>query len=205
MYVFVFALLLFAPSHTADALTLPSMNSNWIFDRLRPVLRPTPPPAPAPPPPSPTPPAPFPTPSPAPLPEYAQQVEQEVFRLINTERAKVGVPVLARDSRLEQIARAHSADMLANNYFAHEDASGCSTDCRLRNAGYAYRTYGENLFTTWGYELTPAAAAKMTVDNWMESTGHRQNMLNRSFTMAGVGIAKLGTRIYATAIFALPF
>jgi uncharacterized protein YkwD len=71
----------------------------------------------------------------APASTFAQQVEQEIFRLINIERTKAGLSTLVPDTRLDKIARAHSADMLANGYFSHTDKSGCDSACRVSNAG----------------------------------------------------------------------
>lgn len=123
---------------------------------------------------------------------------------MNVERAKNGLGVLASDLRLGDIARAHSADMLANNYFSHTNKSGCDPACRLRNAGYAWTSYGENIYMEWGYNRTLEGYAAAAVASWMQSAGHRVNILSTRFTAGGVGTAKAGTRLYFTAIFALP-
>lgn len=173
-----------------------------------PTPSPSPSPTPAPSPtPNPTPPSPTPSPavvSPQPQPDFATQVEREVIRLTNNDRAANNSPVLAPNSQLAGIAKAHSTDMLANNYFSHTDLNDCSADCRLRNAGYTYRAFGENIYTQYGYALSVTETAQKIVDAWMISSGHRTNMLNSLYTMTGVGIASKGTTIYVTAIYTLP-
>lgn len=126
------------------------------------------------------------------------------MRLVNIERAKNGLPTLSTDERLASIARAHSLDMLANNYFSHTNKSGCDPACRLRNAGYAWTNYGENIYMEWGYGRTLPEYAAAAVASWMKSAGHRANILGTRFTVGGVGVAKSGTRLYFTQLFALP-
>src|SRR3989338_3919684 len=99
-----------------------------------PAPTPVPEPSPAPPTPTPTPsPSPAPSPVPEPQPDFQTAVEQELFRLTESERQKRGLSPLVLDARLSEIARAHSYDMLGNNYFSHTDKSGCDMACRLRS------------------------------------------------------------------------
>ena len=123
---------------------------------------------------------------------------------MNVERGRYGVAAFSVDPRLTDLARAHSADMLANNYFSHTDKGGCSAQCRLQKAGYAYRSFGENIYMESGRTLTPLQVATRIVSAWMQSAGHRQNILNAQYTVSGVGIASSGTRLYATSLYALP-
>ena len=123
---------------------------------------------------------------------------------MNVERVKYGVAALAVDPRLTDLAHAHSADMLANNYFSHTDKSGCSVQCRLQKAVYAYRSFGENLYMESGRALTPLEVATRILAAWMQSAGPRKNMLNAQYTVSGVGIAAIGTRLYATSLYTLP-
>ena len=172
--------------------------------RGTPPSQPAPSPAPPVSSPTPDPTPPQPTPTPAPLPDFETATEQEVIRLMNVERVKYGVAAFSVDPLLTDLARAHSADMLANNYFSHTDNSGCSAQCRLQKAGYAYRSFGENLYMESGRALTPLEVATRIVSAWMQSAGHRQNILNAQYTVSGVGIASSGTRLYATSLYALP-
>lgn len=141
--------------------------------------------------PSPTPSATRPTPAspapagPSPSPVVGSDVENEVVRLTNIERAKAGCGPLKHDARLHAAALAHSADMSAKNYFSHTSADGRSFADRIKATGYAYTAIAENIAK--GY---PTAAA--VVQGWMNSPGHRANILNCAYTDIGVGYVKAG-------------
>jgi uncharacterized protein YkwD len=142
--------------------------------------------------------------APAPSDDFAAQVEAEVLRLSNEERIKEGLAELAPDTKLRQIAWLHSADMIANDYFNHEDAAGCSSSCRVTNAGYRWRAVGENIYMMSGYKLSAEKTAAMIVDGWMNSPGHKANILGGSFTVSGIGVVSDGKSVYITAEYAKP-
>ena len=125
------------------------------------------------------------------------QIEQYVLAETNAARAKNGLSAFVADSSAAAVARAHSEDMLSKNYFQHTNLSGCNAGCRLTNAGYVWRSYGENIHWMQGYKLSAQDSAKKIVNDWMNSPGHRANILG-SFTYAGVGIAVSGDKIYST-------
>jgi uncharacterized protein YkwD len=115
--------------------------------------------------------------------------EDEVLRLSNLQRqagAVCGgtsyppVPPLATDPALRCAARLHSKDMQDRDYFSHTTPDGVTFDQRITQAGYRWRTLGENIAA--GYR-TPQAV----VQGWMQSTGHCQNIMNGTFTQLGVG------------------
>ena len=106
--------------------------------------------------------------------------EKEVFDLTNAERVKQGLKPFVWNDRLADVARAHSTDMANRNFFAHENPDGLSPFDRMRNAGISYRYAAENIGK--GYN-TP----KDAVDGWMNSPGHRANILNENLTDLGVG------------------
>jgi uncharacterized YkwD family protein len=112
--------------------------------------------------------------------------EAEVLRLVNAERAEAGCGPLVANATLVGVARAHSADMAARGYFSHTDPEGRSPFDRMRAAGYAGRAMGENIAA--GY-TTPAAVMAA----WMNSSGHRANILNCRFAEIGVGYAAGGS------------
>lgn len=141
---------------------------------------------------------------PEPTSDIASLIEQEVLAQTNAERAKDGLSPLLHDATLANIARAHSADMIENDYFSHEDRSGCSSSCRANAAGYRWSTIGENIYMMSGYKQSPEQAASMIVQGWMNSTGHRANMLREAFTNAGVGVSMQGNSIYTTTVYARP-
>ncbi len=136
--------------------------------------------------------------------DIVSALETAIHEKINVERVAKGLQPLGVDTRLVSIARAHSKDMLTNNYFAHTNQSGCSSSCRYKNAGYAYRSMGENIYMMNGYTLSATEVAEKVVQGWMNSSGHRANILNASYTTEGVGVAIEGKKIYVTENLALP-
>ncbi|MBO5356255.1 MAG: SafA/ExsA family spore coat assembly protein [Clostridia bacterium] len=111
--------------------------------------------------------------------------EKEVVRLVNQERAKNGLSSLTYDWELSRVARYKSQDMKDNNYFSHTSPTYGSPFQMMKSFGITYRTAGENIAR--GYK-TPEAV----VDGWMNSSGHRANILNSSFTRIGVGYVSNG-------------
>ena len=130
-------------------------------------------------------------------------LESAVIADINAARAQSGLSPLTSDTALGTIARAHSADMLANNYFDHTSPDGCTAVCRYQNAGYPYWSMGENIYWMEGFTLATAAAAQQIVDSWQNSAGHRANDLG-DYTRIGVGISQSGTKYEVTTDFATP-
>lgn len=111
--------------------------------------------------------------------------EQEVIRLVNEIRAENGLKALTYDWELSRVARFKSQDMKDNRYFAHNSPVYGTPFQMIRNFGISFRTAGENIAR--GY-ATPQAV----VDGWMNSSGHRANILNASFTTIGVGYVANG-------------
>jgi uncharacterized YkwD family protein len=108
--------------------------------------------------------------------------ESQVVTLVNQERAKAGCGALTVDSRLTTAARGHSQDMATRNYFDHNTPEGVDPFTRMTKAGYHWRGAGENIA-----EGQSNPASVMTA--WMNSAGHRANILNCSFKNIGVGLA----------------
>ena len=111
--------------------------------------------------------------------------EQEVVRLVNAERAKYGLAALTLDETLCGYARVKSQDMHDQGYFSHTSPTYGSPFDMMRAFGVSYRTAGENI--AMGY-ATPAAV----VEAWMNSAGHRANILSANFTSIGVGYVANG-------------
>ena len=118
--------------------------------------------------------------------------ENEVVRLVNIERANRGLSALEYDWQLSRVARYKSEDMQKNNYFSHTSPTYGSPFNMMKSFGITYKTAGENIAK--GYK-TPAAV----VEGWMNSPGHRANILNSSFTHIGVGYVQNGN--YWTQMF----
>ncbi|WP_371649816.1 MULTISPECIES: sigma-70 family RNA polymerase sigma factor [unclassified Streptomyces] len=106
---------------------------------------------------------------------------QQVIALVNTERAKNGCGPVTDNSRLATAAQRHSDNMAAQNFFDHTDPSGAGPGERIHAAGYQWSTYGENIARG---QQTPADV----MNSWMNSPGHRANILNCAFKELGVGI-----------------
>lgn len=102
-----------------------------------------------------------------------------VVAATNAERAEAGCDALEPDSRIAAAARGHSADMAENGYFAHDSQDGRDFADRIRAQGYDDPA-GENI------ARGQASAAEVVAD-WMDSPGHRQNILDCSFATIGVG------------------
>lgn len=118
--------------------------------------------------------------------------EQEVVRLVNTLRLENGLGALTYDWELSRVARYKSQDMKDKNYFSHTSPTYGSPYQMMRSFGITYRTAGENIAK--GYS-TPQAV----VNAWMDSPGHRANILNASYTRIGVGYVQSGN--YWTQMF----
>ncbi|HYJ46121.1 MAG TPA: CAP domain-containing protein [Pyrinomonadaceae bacterium] len=130
-------------------------------------------------------------------PVAASSLERRAFDLINSERAKYGLPPLAWDGDLCRMARLHSEKMARLNFFDHEGPDGDLPN-RARDNGIRWRSLAENIALNQGYD-DPVSLA---VDQWMRSSGHRDNILRRIFTHTAVGIARSKDgRVYLTQVF----
>jgi uncharacterized protein YkwD len=107
--------------------------------------------------------------------------------LVNRERAAQGLAALAASGALEQAAQRQSTDMGERKFFAHVNPDGAAPRDRILAAGYpADRATGENLYAGAEADATPAAA----VNGWMNSPGHRENILRPAWTETGIGIGR---------------
>ena len=118
--------------------------------------------------------------------------EQEVIRLVNAARRENGLSALTHNWELSRVARYKSQDMAHNRYFSHTSPTYGSPFQMIKNFGISYRTAGENIAAG---QRTP----KAVVDAWMNSSGHRANILNASYTQIGVGYVADGN--YWTQMF----
>ena len=118
--------------------------------------------------------------------------EQEVIRLVNEIRVKNGLKELTYDWQVSRVARIKSQDMKDNKYFAHNSPVYGTPFQMLKSFGIPYRSAGENIAK--GY-ATPQAV----VNGWMNSSGHRANILSANYTHIGVGYVSAGN--YWTQMF----
>lgn len=112
--------------------------------------------------------------------------EEEVVQLVNQERAKYGLKPLTSNWELARVARYKSQDMLNKNYFDHNSPTYGTPFQMIKNFGITYKTAGENIAAG---QTTPQAV----VTAWMNSEGHRKNILSSSYTQIGVGYVKGGS------------
>jgi len=162
-----------APPSTVPPSTAPATTAAPAPATTPPTTAPPPPTTAAPPPP------PTPTPTAAPPAPPPGAVDQ-VVTLANAARADAGCGALRVDARITAAAQAHSDDMAANDYFSHDSLDGRSFADRLRAAGYP-SPGGENI-------AQGQRSAQAVHDAWMNSSGHRANILNCGFTTIGVGV-----------------
>ncbi|RHW36185.1 LysM peptidoglycan-binding domain-containing protein [Lysinibacillus yapensis] len=111
--------------------------------------------------------------------------EQEVLNLVNKERANAGLPALKMDWELARVAEHKSQDMAAKNYFSHTSPTYGSPFTMMKNYGIQYKAAGENI-------AMGQTSAQQVVNAWMNSSGHRANILNKSYTHMGVGYVQNG-------------
>lgn len=111
--------------------------------------------------------------------------EEAVVKLVNAERAKEGLPALKVDWELARVAKHKSQDMKDKNYFSHTSPTYGSPFTMIQNYGIQYRSAGENIAKG---QKTP----EQVVNAWMNSSGHRANILNKNYTHIGVGFVEDG-------------
>ena len=126
----------------------------------------------------------------------------EVATLTNKERSEKDIPVLQRNSLLDQAAQMKAQDMAANGYYAHVSPDGTTPMHWVEKAGYKYLIIGENL-------VVNRTDAGQVVDAFMGSPGHRANILRTDFTEIGIGVAngiyKGKDATFTVQIFAAPY
>ena len=113
----------------------------------------------------------------------ASSYEKEVIRLVNEIRAKNGLGTLKEDWELSRVARYKSEDMKNNNYFSHTSPTYGSPFDMMKKFGISYRSAAENIAKG---QKTP----QEVVNAWINSSGHRANILNKNYTHIGVGYVK---------------
>lgn len=110
----------------------------------------------------------------------------EVLNLVNEERAKYNVAPLKWDDSLAALAESHCEDMIDRNFFAHNTPDGKTPFDRMKAAGISYSSAGENI-------AAGQSSPQNVMDSWMNSPGHRKNILNPDFEYIGVGLARGGS------------
>ncbi|MTD57640.1 CAP domain-containing protein, partial [Amycolatopsis pithecellobii] len=114
----------------------------------------------------------------------ATTVAQQILALVNEQRATAGCGALTADDRLDSAAQKFSEDMANRDYFAHTTPEGVTFDQRITAAGYPSPA-AENI-------AKGSTTAAQTMTMWMNSDGHRRNILNCAYKKLGVGLDKSG-------------
>lgn len=117
------------------------------------------------------------------------QMEQQVLDLVNQERAKAGLPPLVANTSLIRSAKRHTNDMATNDFVSHTGSDGSTFTQRITDAGYQYSYAGENIAA--GY-----TTAAEVVNGWMNSSGHRANILSPNYKDIGIGHAYNSSSTY---------
>lgn len=148
---------------------------------------------------------------PAPPPDPRTQMaalELRIFEIVQDERHKVdpNAKVLALDSELVGVARAHSSDMATRNYFAHKSPDGTTSADLIMDADDKFQgLLGENLAAQHfivGSGIDVDIFAHRFVDSWLASPSHKENLAFAPYDRSGVGAAVEGNTIYVTQLFA---
>jgi uncharacterized protein YkwD len=143
--------------------------------------------------------------APAPL---AASPTDSVLSAINSARARAGCKPLRLDSRLMAAAKGHARAMAEQNFFGHAGKDGSRMSTRIRRQGYDFRTAAENI-------AAGQKSAAQVVRNWMQSAGHRRNILNCRMTETGIAVvyqandrplngSRYPLRYYWVQVFAAP-
>lgn len=111
---------------------------------------------------------------------------KEVLKLVNTERAKQKLEALTLDTKLNNVAQLKAEDMRNNNYFDHNSPKYGSPFDLMRSQGVSYRSAGENI-------AAGQTSAEAVMRDWMNSSGHRANIMNPNYTKLGVGYCTGGS------------
>jgi len=137
--------------------------------------------------------------------KHPRELERRILLLTNEARRQHGLPALEPDDGLAALARQHSDDMIQRDYFSHTSPDGKDMKDRLMDAPAVARSLsraGENIYGGRGQDFSDTKTiARVIVDGWMTSPGHRANILNPDYSLLGVAVSTKGNEIRATQDF----
>lgn len=131
---------------------------------------------------------------------FMVEVENMIFNKVNEERSKNGLTPLSYNSTMEHYARIKSQDMGDRGYFDHKNPEGELMTAQMQRDGVSYNSWGENIAYIGGVS-DASTLANQFMTNWMNSSGHRANILSSNFNSIGIGVYKIGNTVYATQEF----
>jgi uncharacterized protein YkwD len=118
--------------------------------------------------------------------KYLLELERQAFELINNKRTASGLEKLTWNEDVARSARMHSRNMAESNFFSHQGLDGLWVDKRAEKFGIrSWREIGENIACNRGF----SDPTEHAVEAWMKSTGHRDNILGKSWLETGIGVA----------------
>lgn len=128
-----------------------------------------------------------------------RSLEKDAFELINTERALVGLPGLKWSDKVADVARLHSNNMAEFDFFSHRGLDGLMVDERAEKLHMgAWSAIGENIAFMKGYDHPVQTA----VEKWLQSPGHKKNLLGDQWTETAIGLAVTADgKYYFTQVF----
>lgn len=115
----------------------------------------------------------------------ATSEEEELLKLINEQRAAYGLAALKMDKELQRVAKIKAKDLVDNNYFSHNSPTYGSPFDMMKSFGITYKAAGEN--------IAGNSTLKGAVTAWMNSQGHRENILSNAYNYTGIGIVESKT------------
>lgn len=128
-------------------------------------------------------------------------IEQAIHQEVNDVRSERGLSTLTFDHSIASVASNHSEDMAERDYFRHQNPEGQNARDRLRAAGVQCRAVGENIYRDEGFGTEPESTAERVVESWLNSPGHRENLLRRGWSAEGIGVEIRGDRVWVTQDF----
>lgn len=137
---------------------------------------------------------------------FEERVEQRIHAEINAYRSGEGLGDLEYHDDLASVARDHSEDMAARDYFDHDSPDGQGPGDRLDAAGVDCRAWAENIAWESSGSVSDEDAdsiADSTVEGWLDSSGHRRN-IRGDYEVEGIGVAVTGREVYLTQMFCTP-
>lgn len=131
----------------------------------------------------------------------AQQVAEQLLEDINRARAGAGLSLLKSHPALERAALKHSQEMMDLGYFSHQSPTPGrnSPGQRIAAEGVRPQKLAENLFSCEGFPFN--VVSSMAVEQWLQSPGHRRNLLDPAFTHTGLGVAERNGEYLITQVF----
>lgn len=132
---------------------------------------------------------------------HEAQVERAIHDEVNQVHADHGLEALAFDDELAAVAREHSEDMAERGYFSHTSPEGETVGDRYAAAGISCEAWGENILYNGHGGESPEVIAERSVQQWLDSEPHRENILSDGWDSQGIGVATDGDELYATQNF----